>query len=265
MILTIDVGNTNMVFALYEEEQLLGSFRLRTTSDVTSDEIGIMASEYFHRFGYDPMGLEGVVIASVVPHIMYSLTSAVIKYFGCQPIIVDDDVDPGLHYEGEERLGADRSTAIVAAVRKYGTPLLVMDFGTATTIDAVDREGSYLGGIINTGLRVSMNALTGNAALLPTVELAMPEKFVTTNTVMQIQAGVVGSYVGGIEYMIRQIKKELGWEDQTVRVVATGGLSRMIGEQTDAIDIVDQQLVSDGIRLMFLKYQEEHPSEETSV
>lgn len=257
MLLTIDVGNTNMVFGLFEKDDLIGSFRLKTDADATSDEIGIMASEYFQRFGYDPMSLEGVVIASVVPHVMYSLTSAVIKYFGKQPVIVDEDVDPGIRYEGDERLGADRSTSMLAAMAKYGKPLIVLDFGTATTVDAVARDGMYLGGTIGTGLRVSMDALTKGTALLPRVELAMPDHVIGHNTVEQIQAGVVGSYVGGIEYLITRMTKEMG--EENVCVVATGGLSRLIASNTDKIHVVDPQLVLDGIRLCYCKYLSEHP------
>ncbi len=256
MLLTIDVGNTNMVFGLFEKEELIGSFRLKTGSDATSDEIGIMASEYFHRFGYDPMGLEAVVVASVVPHVMYSLTSAIIKYFGKTPIVVDEDVDPGLEYDGDERLGADRAVGMIAAIAKYGKPLIVLDFGTATTVDAVAADGTYRGGTIGTGLRVSMDALTKGTALLPGVELAMPDHVIGLNTVEQIQAGVVGSYVGGIEYLIERMTNELG--DGPVQVVATGGLSRMIANNTSRIHVVDPQLVLDGIRLCYYKYIAEH-------
>lgn len=255
MLLTIDVGNTNMVFGVYNENELIGSFRLRTESQATSDEIGLHASEYFLRFGLNPREIENVIIASVVPQVMYSLNSACIKYFGCTPLVVDVDIDPGLPYifETKERLGADRSVACVAAIEKYGAPLIVIDFGTATTIDAISADGVYLGGTIGTGLRVMMDALTSRAAMLPTVELAMPDCVLGMNTVAQIQAGVVAGYVGNMEYLITRMKREM--HEPNVRVVATGGLAKLIAAETDDIDVQDSFLVLDGLRMLYNKYQ----------
>ncbi len=254
MLLVIDVGNTNMVFGLFEGESLLGSFRLRTAQGLTSDEIGILASEYFGRFGHDPEAVNGVIIGSVVPQVMYSLSSAIRKYFGCEPVIVDVDVDSGLRYDPNlgpvrEKLGSDRSVTAIAAIEKYGLPLIVLDFGTATTVDAIDENGCYRGGAIGTGLRVSMDALISQTAMLPRVELAMPERVIGTNTAMQLQAGVVAGYVGSIEYLIRKMKSELGRED--ARAVATGGLSRLVADNTQLIDVVDRQLTLDGLRMIY--------------
>ena len=254
MLLTIDVGNTNMVFGLFSGRDLVGNFRLRTAPDVTSDEIGILACEYFSRFGFEPADVEAVVIASVVPQVMYTLNSASIKYFGREPIVVDSDVDAGLQYspalEGaKERLGSDRSVTAMAAIEKYGAPLIVIDFGTATTVDAVDSQGRYLGGTIGTGLRVSMDALIRGTAMLPRVELCMPSKVIGTSTLEQLQAGVVAGYVGNIEYLISRMKQEMGLEN--VKVVATGGLSRLIYENTDLIDIIDGHLTLDGLRMIY--------------
>ena len=257
MLLTIDVGNTNMVFALYEGETVAGSFRLRTDASATADEIGLMASEYFHRFGYDPMAVENVIISSVVPGVMSNLKNASETYFGKTPIVVDQDVDTGLKYEGDERLGSDRAVAMVAAIAKYGAPLILLDFGTATSIDAVASDGTYLGGTIGTGLRVTMNALNQVTALLPRVDLGMPDHVIGRNTVEQIQAGVVGSYVGGVEYLISRMAEEL--DEGPVTVVATGGLSWLIAANTDMIQVVDPDLVPEGIRLTYLKYLREHP------
>ncbi len=254
MLLTIDVGNTNMVFGLFCGDRLEGSFRMRTAPGMTSDEIGVLACEFFDRFGFEPSAVEAVIIASVVPQIMYSLNSAVIKYFGKEPIVVDSDVDSGLQYDPRlgpvrEKLGSDRSVTAVAAIEKYGAPLIVIDFGTATTVDAIDEHGYYLGGSIGTGLRVSMDALIQRTAMLPRVELCMPEKVIGTSTLEQLQAGVVAGCVGSIEYQISHMKREMGRED--VRVVATGGLSRLIAENTALIDVVDSQLTLDGLRLIY--------------
>ncbi len=254
MLLTIDVGNTNMVFGLFSGAELVGSFRLRTASGVTSDEIGILACEYFSRFGFAPAEVEAVIVASVVPQIMYTLNSAVIKYFGREPIVVDSDVDSGLCYSPKlasckERLGSDRAVTAMAAVAKYGAPLIVIDFGTATTVDALDEQGRYLGGTIGTGLRVSMDALIQGTAMLPRVELSMPERVIGASTLEQLQAGVVAGYVGNMEYLIARMKQEMGCSG--IRVVATGGLSRLIFENTEMIDLIDSHLTLDGLRMIY--------------
>lgn len=255
MLMAIDVGNTNMVFGLLEGKELIGSFRLMTDANRTSDEIGLTVCEYFRRFNLTADQVCDIIIASVVPQVMYTLTSAMVKYFGKKPIIIDDDVTPELEYEGDERLGADRSVSCVAAMEKYGKPLIVLDFGTATTVDAVDHQGRYLGGCILAGLRVSTDALFRQAAMLPRIELICPPSVLGQNTISQIQAGSVMGYIGAIEYLIRQNKKELGYGDG-VKVVATGGLARLVADNTDLIDVVDSQLILDGLRIIYEKYKQ---------
>lgn len=252
MLLAIDVGNTNMEFGVYDGDRLLGSFRMMTKNNATSDEIGLLACQYFERFGIDRTAIEAVMVASVVPQVMYTLSAAMAKYLGLTPIVVDVDVSSGLSYGPlvtDERLGADRAVACVAAMKKYGRPLIVLDFGTATTVDAVSADGVYMGGCISAGLRVTMDALASNAAMLPNVELNKPEKVLNFTAVGHIQAGVVGGYVGAMEYLIRQARQELGCPD--VKVVATGGLARLITKHTDLIDIVDGELILDGLRMIW--------------
>lgn len=258
MLVVIDVGNTNMVFGIFKGDRLVGSFRLKTDTNRTSDEIGLLACEYFQRFGLDTEQVEDVMIASVVPPVMYTLTSAVIKYFDKKPLIVDDGVDPGLPYgvPGDERLGPDRSVACVAALAKYGAPLVVLDFGTATTLDAVSREGTYMGGSITAGVRLSTEALFQKTAHLPNVELLMPDKVLGCTAVSQIQAGAVMGYIGSMEYLIRAAKEELGYPPEEIKVVATGGLARMVADNTEYIDLVDGQLVLDGLRIVYQKHLE---------
>ena len=258
MLLAIDVGNTNMVFGMFEGETFTGSFRLMTDANRTSDEIGLSAWEYFQRFGLKTEDVENVIIASVVPQVMHTLTNAMVKYFGKTPIIVDEDVDPGLPYgvSGDERLGADRSVACIAALEKYGAPLVVLDFGTATTVDALDEKGIYLGGSILAGVRVSTDALFRQAAMLPRIELIRPASVLGQNTIAQIQAGSVMGYIGAIEYLIRHTKAEMGYGDG-VKVVATGGLARLIADNTDLIDVVDSQLIVDGLRIIYERYQKQ--------
>ena len=256
MLLAIDVGNTNTEFGVFEGENLLGSFRMMTKSNATSDEIGLLVCQYFQRFGLDRTRLEAVMVASVVPQVMYTLTSAIVKYFGKKPILIDDDVSPGIQYEGEDHLGADRAVSCVAAMEKYGKPLVVLDFGTATTVDALDEKGIYLGGSILAGVRVSTDALFRQAAMLPRIELIRPASVLGQNTIAQIQAGSVMGYIGAIEYLIRHTKAEMGYGDG-VKVVATGGLARLIADNTDLIDVVDSQLIVDGLRIIYERYQKQ--------
>ena len=263
MLLTIDVGNTNMVFGIYQEKEMLGSFRLSTNSTATSDEIGIMAVAYFERFGYRTEDVKACMIGSVVPQVMYSLTSAIIKYFGVAPLVVGTDVDTGLKFDPRcyetGRLGTDRAVNCIAAIEKYGAPFLILDFGTATTIDAVGSDGVYLGGTIGPGLQVSLDALVSRTAMLPRVELQMPPTVLGRNTIEQIQAGVVGGYVGNMEYLIRQVIAEM--DCGAVKVIATGGLSRMIAEQTDCINIVDTSLTMDGLQMIYDRNRDAKPVE----
>ena len=252
MLLVIDVGNTNMEFGIYRGEELIGSFRLMTDANRTSDELGLWLCQYFQRFGLELGQVEDVVIGSVAPQVLHTLSRAIRTYVGREPLVVDEDLDPGLPYAeggGDERLGADRAAADVAAIAKYGAPLIVLDFGTATTLDAVSREGVYLGGCITAGVRVSIDGLFQKTALLPRVELVKPDTVLGLTAVGQIQAGAVLGYIGAMEYLIRQARAEMGCPD--VKVVATGGLSRLVADNTDLIDILDPQLVLDGLRILY--------------
>lgn len=263
MLLTIDIGNTNMVFGIYKGEEMLGSFRLSTNSTATSDELGILAVSYFERFGYRTEDLKACIIGSVVPQVMYSVTSAIIKYFGVEPLVVGTDVDTGLKFAPRcyetGRLGADRAINCISATQKYGAPFVILDFGTATTIDAVAPDGVYMGGTIGPGLQVSLDALVSRTAMLPRVELQMPQTVLGRNTEEQIQAGVVAGYVGNMEYLIRQVMEEMDCEG--IKVIATGGLSRMIAQQTDRINIVDPMLTMDGLRMIFDANRDAKPIE----
>ena len=190
---------------------------------------------------------------------MHALTNAIIKYFGRVPLVVNEHVFPTLKYpEGVDpyALGADRSVACMAAVEKYGAPLLVLDFGTATTLDAIDPDGCYRGGCILAGVQISINALFQRTAQLPQIELAVPDTFLGMDTVSQIQIGGVLGYIGSVEYLIRNTKKELKGGDNA-KVVATGGLARLISENTDTIDVVDGGLILDGLVSIYEKYQAE--------
>lgn len=257
MLLTIDVGNTNMVFTIFDNESFSGSFRLTTVAGRTSDELGMDIWNQLSRLGLKPEDVEDVIISSVVPPVMAALTDALIRYLGKTPIVVDVDVDPGLPYGvvSNEHLGADRSVACVAAIHKYGAPLILADMGTATTVDAISREGVYMGGCITAGARISIEALFQKTALLPQVNLALPEKVLSGTAVGQIQAGAVLGYIGAMERLISQAREEIG-EPEAI-VVATGGLAPVIAAGTDVIDVVDGQLIPDGLRFLYQKYLRE--------
>lgn len=257
MLLAIDVGNTNMVFGVYQGKELIGTFRLKTDTNRTSDEIGLLAYDYFRRFHLDPADVEAVMVASVVPTAMYSLSSALIKYFGKAPLVVDDGIAHGLTLgvESNERLGPDRSVACVGALEKYGAPLIVLDFGTATTLDALDERGAYMGGCISTGLRITAEALYKHASMLPRVELMAPDHVLNSTAVGHIQAGTVLGYIGSMEYLIRRAKTELNCQKE-ITVVATGGLARLIADHTDLIDTVDDWLILDGLYSIYQKQKQ---------
>ena len=258
MLMAIDVGNTNMVFGLLEGDKLIGSFRLMTDANRTSDEIGLTVCQYFRRFDLTTDQVCDIVIASVVPQVMYTLTSAMVKYFGKKPLIIDEDIQPEIYYEGEDHLGADRAVSCVAAMAKYGKPLVVLDFGTATTVDALDSRGTYLGGCILAGIRVSTDALFRQAAMLPRIELISPPSVLGQTTISQIQAGSVLGYIGAIEYLIRRTKAEMNCGGD-VKVVATGGLARLVADNTDLIDVVDSQLIVDGLRILYERHKAKNP------
>lgn len=258
MLLTIDVGNTNMVFSLFSGEAVAGSFRLTTVAGRTSDELGMDIWNQLSRLELKPEELEAVIVSSVVPPVMAALTDALVRYLGKTPIVVDVDVDPGLPYGvvSNEHLGTDRSVACVAAIHKYGAPLILADMGTATTVDAISRQGVYMGGCITAGARISIEALFQKTALLPQVNLALPERVLSGTAVGQIQAGAVLGYIGAMERLITQAREEL--DEPEAVVVATGGLAPVIAAGTDLIDVVDGQLIPDGLRLLYQKYLREH-------
>lgn len=250
MLMVVDVGNTNMVFGVYQNDRLVSSFRLTTAASRTSDEIGSFIWDHFQRFGLDAAQVKGVMICSVVPGVMHTLCSAIIKYINRTPVVINDDVPAGLRYPPDVKYpthGADRQVAAVAALKKYGSPLLVLDFGTATTLDVLDRDGIYRGGSILAGVQISINALFQKTAKLPQVTLSVPEHMLGMDTVSQIQAGGLGGYIGSIEYLIRRSIRELGEPQENVKVIATGGLARLIAANTDVIDVVDSNLILDGL------------------
>ena len=251
MLLAIDVGNTNITVGLFEGEKMSGTFRLTTNETCTSDEYGYRLKALMReRFDF-PVFVEGCIISSVVPNIMYSLTSAIIKYFGVRPLIVSSELDTGITIDipNPSQIGADKITDAVAAYFLYGGPLIVIDFGTATTYDLIDESGRYYSGVIQPGIVISSLALSERTAKLPNIELVMPKTVLAKNTVEAMQAGVLFGYVGSCKYIIRKMKEESGLSG--VRVVATGGLGKIIADELPEIDVYDETLILKGLRILY--------------
>lgn len=251
MILVFDVGNSNIVLGLYDEHELVNCWRISTDKDKTSDEYSLLIHQLFHYGNIDIKKIENVIISSVVPNIMYSLEHASRKLFDIDPLVVGPGIKTGMNikYDNPKQVGADRIVNAVAAYEKYGGPLIIVDFGTATTFCAVSKEGVYLGGTIAPGLKISSDALFQRAAKLPRVELIKPGKVICKNTVNSMQAGIIYGYVGLVEYIIKKMKTELNSNEVTV--VATGGLAALIASESDIINVVDKYLTLEGLMIIY--------------
>lgn len=255
MILAIDIGNTNMEFGIFSDNKLRGSFRLGTNRDITSDEVGLMMRQYFLINNIDINAIEDIIISSVVPQVMYSISNALGKYIGKSPLIVGSNMPINIDnkYGSPSEVGADRLVNALAAYRKYGGPVIVVDFGTATTFDAIDGDGAYLGGAIYPGIKISTEALFEKTAKLPRVELKNPGTIIGKNTVMSMQAGVIYGYVGAVEKIVEEMKLMLG---SGTNVTATGGFSKLIGKNSDIFDNIDRTLTIDGLLMIYNEYKE---------
>lgn len=253
MLLVIDVGNTNITIGVFKKEELLGTFRMTTKLPRTSDEYGIMLRELVERQGISSKDIDAVIIASVVPDIMHSLGSAMIKYFGIRPVVVSAGIKTGIRImtENPKQVGADRIVDAVAAYTLYGGPVIVIDFGTATTYDIVGPEATFEGAVIAPGIRTSAQAMWGQAAMLPAIEIKKPDSILAKETVSSMQAGIVFGQIGQVEYIVDRIRKESGYTD--AKVVASGGLGNIIARETEVIDVYDPQLTLKGLRIIYEK------------
>ncbi|MDD4496253.1 MAG: type III pantothenate kinase [Eubacteriales bacterium] len=257
MILAIDVGNTNIVAGVFKENSLLGSWRMATDREKTPDEIGMQIVSLLNYSGISEKNIEAVIVASVVPPVMYSLEQAVRKYFHIDPMVLGPGIKTGINikYENPREVGADRIANSIGALEKYGGPLIIVDFGTATTFDAVTAKAEYLGGVICPGIEVSSEALFQKAAKLPKVELEKPDNVIGRNTVDSIKSGIVNGYAGQVDHIVRLIKKEM--KEPDIKVIATGGLARLISENSETIDLVDGLLALEGLRIIYEKNKDQ--------
>ena len=253
MLLVVDVGNTNITLGVFNGEELLGTFRMTTKQPRTSDEYGITLKNLVECQGLKASDITDVIVASVVPDVMHSLGSALIKYFGIKPMIVSAGIKTGIRIvtENPKQVGADRIVDAVAAYSLYGGPVIVIDFGTATTYDIVGPDATFEGAVIAPGIRTSAQALWGQAAMLPAIDIRKPASILAKETISSMLAGIVFGQIGQVEYIVKKIKEESGYTD--AKVVASGGLGNIIAKETDCIDYYDPQLTLKGLKIIYEK------------
>lgn len=258
MLLAFDVGNTNIVLGVFKDGQLIQNWRMETDTKKSADEYGMLINQLFEYEGLDTRDVKDVIISTVVPPVLFTLQHLSQKYFNRRAIVVGPGLKTGLvvKYDNPKQVGADRIVNAVAALAKYGGPLIIIDFGTATTFCAVSDKAEYLGGTIAPGIKISSDALFEKTAKLPRVELEAPGQTICKNTNESMQSGLVYGYMGLVERIVHQMKAELKETyqiEKDVQVVATGGLSTLINSGVDCIDVVDKMLTLEGLRIIWEK------------
>jgi len=250
MLLVMDVGNTNTVLGLYDGEELVHDWRIRTVIDQTLDEYGILILNLYKNSKISSRSITNIIISCVVPPMLNILEPLCLRYFGIKPLIVGPGIKTGMpiFYDNPREVGADRIVNAVAAYEKYHREMIVVDFGTATTFDYISAKGEYIGGCIAPGVMISSEALFERASKLPRVELCKPRHVVTKDTVSAMQAGIMYGYAGLVDGIVERIRAEV---DSSPLVVATGGLARLIAGVTKSIEIVDDLLTIEGLRIIF--------------
>lgn len=250
MILVVDVGNTNTVIGIYVKEELKHHWRIETSRNKTEDEFGMLFKSLFEHVGLTFADIKGIIISSVVPPIMFGLERMCQKYFHVKPLIVGPGIKTGLNikYENPREVGADRIVNAVAGIHLYGGPLIIVDFGTATTYCYINEEKQYMGGAIAPGVNISTEALYSKAAKLPRIEIVRPDDIIGKNTVSAMQAGILYGYVGQVEGIVSRMKAQA---KKAPTVIATGGLATLIANESNVIDIVDPFLTLKGLQLIY--------------
>jgi type III pantothenate kinase len=250
LIFVFDVGNTNTVLGVYKGDELKYHWRVETHRNRTEDEFGMIVKSLFENSGLSFTDIDGIIISSVVPPIMFALERMCKKYFNINPLVVGPGIKTGLNikYENPKEVGADRIVNAVAAIHEYGSPLIIVDFGTATTYCYINDQRQYMGGAIAPGIGISTEALYSKAAKLPRIEITRPEGVIGKNTVSAMQAGIVYGYVGQVEGIVKRIMDQ---SEEKPKVIATGGLSSLIAQESTVIDVVDPFLTLKGLQLIY--------------
>ena len=250
MLLVIDVGNSNIVLGVYDGPRLLHDWRITTDKSRTSDEYGILVTQLLQLAGIAPAAVTSIIIASVVPTLTGVLERFGSQYFGQVPLVVGPGIKTGMpiHYDNPREVGADRIVNAVAGFEKYQTALIIVDFGTATTFDYVNRKGEYCGGAIAPGLAISLEALFQRASKLPRVDIAQPPSVIAKNTVNSMQAGIVFGYIGLVDEIVTRMKAECR---ENPKVLATGGLAGLIAPESRTIDAIEEFLTLEGLRILY--------------
>lgn len=253
MLLVADIGNTNITLGLFEGKKLLCTFRLTTNTARTSDEYGLIINDLLKNKGIDSRKINDAIVSCVVPNVLHSFNSGIIKYFGVTPILVGAGIKTGikLRFPNPKEIGSDRIVDIVAANELYGGPVIVIDYSTVTTFDLVNEQGEFIAGVTSPGIRASANAMASKTAKLPEVEIVKPISSMAKDTISSIQAGLFYGALGQTEYIIDKMKGDSGIDG--IKVVATGGLGKIISESTDKIDMYDSSLTLQGLRILFEK------------
>lgn len=255
MIFVLDVGNTNIVLGVFEGDKLKHHWRMETNRHKSEDEYAMQVKSLFEHANITFSHINGMIISSVVPPIMASLERMCEKYFDLVPLIVGPGIKTGLNikYENPREVGADRIVNAIAAIKEYGSPLIIVDFGTATTYCYINEQKQYMGGAIAPGISISTEALYSKAAKLPRIEIVRPEGIIGKNTVASMQAGILYGYVGQVEGIVQRIKK---YSKMNPRVIATGGMADLIANESKAIDVVDPFLTLKGLQLIYQRNKE---------
>ena len=258
MLLGFDVGNSNTLIGVFDGDKMINNWRIETDMNKSADEYGMLLNQLFTYEGIDMKAVDDMIISTVVPSVLFTLQHMALKYFGKKAIVVESGIKTGLvvRYDNPGQVGADRIVNAVAALTKYGGPLIIVDFGTATTFDAVSDKAEYLGGTIAPGLKISSEALFEKTSKLPKVEIEDPGRVICKNTQESMQSGLVYGHMGMCDYIVNMMKKELleyCGNQKDVTVVATGGISNMIDSGLDCIDHVDKLLTLEGLRIIYEK------------
>ncbi|MGM9947001.1 type III pantothenate kinase [Floccifex sp.] len=255
MLIAIDIGNTNITIGIFDKDTFLANYRMTTKVRRTSDEYGFLMSTFLNASNVSKKDIEAIIVSSVVPKVMHSFVNGIRKIYGIEPIIVGPGVKSGIsvQLENPKSVGADRIADAAGAYYTYGGPVLIVDFGTATTYDYVDENGCFKAGAISVGIETGANALWGQTAQLPEIEIKQPKTILAKNTKTEMQAGIFYQYLGGVEYTIRQFKKEC---KKDFKVVATGGLGKIVFQHTNLIDFYDRELIFKGLKVIYEKNKE---------